>query len=407
MTEKKIKNNMSSSGLTRRSRNKDLHVNWIPDQVGDDRKGRKDDRRVESGRSMTEMLGVLAVIGVLSVGGIAGYTYAMNKHYANELLNGASQRAVILKAQKAAALSLSLREFDGMEVAGGEFSLDVLEPDGAIGISVSKVKGAVCKNLIQATEGTDITIAKDDGETLTDITEEDCDDENDNNLVFVYRTGNGDGNSDDTGCSATQISCGGGCCPNTSECVDNQCTLDELTCVVGEDMYCRQTDDNGDCIFYDCCAYDNTGDLIVGLSNTDGLCADEENPFIYCYAAAGDGCYVYSACDHEVSFDFVEIAQQTQKEVGGDICCMENESVVCNTVYPDGSCANAGCESVNEEYDIIEDYYGDLDIVCPKNTTPYVGRFDMGDDEIYYDYGCCSSAPVLTEDGITSTCDDY
>lgn len=33
----------------------------------------------ESGRSMIEMLGVLAIIGVLSVGGISGYTSAMSK----------------------------------------------------------------------------------------------------------------------------------------------------------------------------------------------------------------------------------------------------------------------------------------------------------------------------------------
>ena len=33
----------------------------------------------ESGRSMVEMLGVLAIIGVLSVGGIAGYSQAMSK----------------------------------------------------------------------------------------------------------------------------------------------------------------------------------------------------------------------------------------------------------------------------------------------------------------------------------------
>ena len=82
MIKKKIKNNMSSSGLTRRSRNKDLRADWMPDQVGHDRKE-------EQGRSMTEMLGVLAIIGVLSIGGIAGYRYAMNKHYANELLLGA------------------------------------------------------------------------------------------------------------------------------------------------------------------------------------------------------------------------------------------------------------------------------------------------------------------------------
>ncbi len=43
--------------------------------------------KTESGRSMVEMLGVLAIIGVLSVGGIAGYTMAMNKYRANEILN--------------------------------------------------------------------------------------------------------------------------------------------------------------------------------------------------------------------------------------------------------------------------------------------------------------------------------
>ena len=38
----------------------------------------------EQGRSMVEMLGVLAIIGVLSVGGIAGYSKAMNKYKINK-----------------------------------------------------------------------------------------------------------------------------------------------------------------------------------------------------------------------------------------------------------------------------------------------------------------------------------
>ena len=38
---------------------------------------------VQSGRSMIEMLGVLAIIGVLSVGGIAGYSKAMFKYKLN------------------------------------------------------------------------------------------------------------------------------------------------------------------------------------------------------------------------------------------------------------------------------------------------------------------------------------
>ena len=48
----------------------------------------------ESGRSMVEMLGVLAIIGVLSIGGIAGYTLAMNRYRANEALQVASIVAI-------------------------------------------------------------------------------------------------------------------------------------------------------------------------------------------------------------------------------------------------------------------------------------------------------------------------
>ena len=38
----------------------------------------------QSGRSMVEMLGVLAIIGVLSVGAIAGYSKAMMKYKLNK-----------------------------------------------------------------------------------------------------------------------------------------------------------------------------------------------------------------------------------------------------------------------------------------------------------------------------------
>ena len=56
-------------------------------------------RKNESGRSMVEMLGVLAIIGVLSVGGVYGYGVAMKKHKANELLHQASMLATTVSAQ--------------------------------------------------------------------------------------------------------------------------------------------------------------------------------------------------------------------------------------------------------------------------------------------------------------------
>lgn len=45
----------------------------------------------ENGRSMIEMLGVLAIIGVLSVGGIAGYSKAMSKYRTNKTIEQITQ----------------------------------------------------------------------------------------------------------------------------------------------------------------------------------------------------------------------------------------------------------------------------------------------------------------------------
>lgn len=44
----------------------------------------------ESGRSMVEMLGVLAIVGVLSIGGITGYSKAMAKYKINKTLDQVS-----------------------------------------------------------------------------------------------------------------------------------------------------------------------------------------------------------------------------------------------------------------------------------------------------------------------------
>ena len=46
---------------------------------------------LQCGRSMIEMLGVLAIIGVLSVGGIAGYSKAMQKYRINKTIEQITQ----------------------------------------------------------------------------------------------------------------------------------------------------------------------------------------------------------------------------------------------------------------------------------------------------------------------------
>lgn len=52
-------------------------------------------KNTQKGRSMVEMLGVLAIIGVLSIGGIAGYTTSMNRYRANQIMDAAAKLAVL------------------------------------------------------------------------------------------------------------------------------------------------------------------------------------------------------------------------------------------------------------------------------------------------------------------------
>lgn len=66
----------------------------------------------QSGRSMVEMLGVLAIIGVLSVGGIAGYSKAMAKYKTTQSLDQISMLTANIRTAFASASS-----YDGLTTA--------------------------------------------------------------------------------------------------------------------------------------------------------------------------------------------------------------------------------------------------------------------------------------------------
>ena len=64
---------------------------------------------VSSGRSMIEMLGVLAIVGVLSVGGIAGYSKAMEKFKINKTIEQVAQIATNIRT-----LYAQQKDFSGL-----------------------------------------------------------------------------------------------------------------------------------------------------------------------------------------------------------------------------------------------------------------------------------------------------
>ncbi len=144
----------------------------------------------EVGRSMVEMLGVLAIIGVLSIASIAGYSYAVTKWKAGEVLSDLHTRAIEytrqMAMQKKFAPDFQFKNFElgdenslGNPVAGYPLYDD---PD-FFEIEVRGVSAEVCEQIIRdkAHPVIDIAINDDSYGAL----EEDCRVETPGNLVTM------------------------------------------------------------------------------------------------------------------------------------------------------------------------------------------------------------------------------
>ena len=107
----------------------------------------------ESGRSMIEMTAVLAIIGVLSIGSVAGYKLAMVQMRSNTLLNEAARRAVSISSQLNQGNVPNLDEFKNNTIAGDMVFDTAINTDsyiGKFGLKVSNVPYKICNKLLEA-----------------------------------------------------------------------------------------------------------------------------------------------------------------------------------------------------------------------------------------------------------------
>jgi len=108
-------------------------------------------QKKQFGRSMIEMLGVLAIIGVLSIGGLLGYRRAVNNHQANTILDDANRLAfVIMENDRAYETNDFVDEelIDSVTYTG-TYNLDAfMAQAGQFGIVVTKVPKGVCESLV-------------------------------------------------------------------------------------------------------------------------------------------------------------------------------------------------------------------------------------------------------------------
>ena len=97
--------------------------------------------KTESGRSMTEMLGTLAIIGVLSVGGIMGYSYGIDKYRANTIINDVMLRSIDAIAQFDRTGNANLSEWPTL--TAGKYTIGL--EDETVGIQVDGLPKQLCQ----------------------------------------------------------------------------------------------------------------------------------------------------------------------------------------------------------------------------------------------------------------------
>ena len=107
----------------------------------------------ETARSMVEMIGVLAVAGVLSIGGVAGYRYAIDKMNANDIINEVRKRAVTASQQRILGQEINLTEYgDNGRIKGIHAVTPINDYTGDhefLALTVSAVPQRVCDHILK------------------------------------------------------------------------------------------------------------------------------------------------------------------------------------------------------------------------------------------------------------------
>ncbi len=145
--------------------NKDVRVAGSPGQA----RGRR--ASGESGRSMVEMLGTLAIMGVLSVGAVAGYRWAMDKLNANTIVNEVRKRAVTASQQRLLGRDIDLREYGSPDMISGAYQVYPLDrynnSASFFGIDVTSVPQGICDHILKNKPAQCIEVLVNDTKTDT------------------------------------------------------------------------------------------------------------------------------------------------------------------------------------------------------------------------------------------------
>ena len=266
--------------------------------------------QTEQGRSMVETLGVLAIIGVLAIGGIMGYKWAMDKYVANQIANEIRiadlDIATSLMTKNDEGITLALEKPFGdnkLSIADTPFDYGctdeaTLDKECVAGeenyhMTLGNISKGVCQKLLEMTPYTQYYVRQLVGDTET-VEGEACQEEmNDVTIFYNIETGYGaGGNSDEvdecppetplyneeTGeCEA----CPEGLRWNGKKCIDYECRVNSDCnageyCHMDEGAFCNvefETESNTSDYYTGECRLANSAFHMINIDKEDGTTA--------------------------------------------------------------------------------------------------------------------------------------
>ena len=190
----------------------------------------------QSGRSMVEMLGTLAIIGVLSIGGIAGYSYGMDKYRANQTINDVMLLGIDITSQiTQGKIPILAKEWGGKSSVGYTMSI---VPDAnneqLYGLQLQGVPPEICKMVGDALKNTTAVYVENADETVQDDV---CDVSDLNTMEFFFPLAQG------------VIKCS-----TSADCDENEVCLNKVCAPIEPELSmwkpeggCKTDDDCGEC----------------------------------------------------------------------------------------------------------------------------------------------------------------
>lgn len=337
-----------------------------------------------AGRSMVEMLGVLAIIGVLGMMGILGYRSAMDKFRANDTLSELNLRAVTY-AQKMENLQTPVTQIELTDIEGEKSKMGY--PLKATGypdffeIQLQSVPSRVCQNILDSHWNrpfeTNVVRKSENvcdemqfkfyNELETDTSSKENSDTEDKSCSSQECGGHGTAQYDEATkgcvcvcdstyygptcsdrCPAGQTSycsyynADGSC--RSLACKTGSCSQQSFSvyggsgacCKSGESAYCLQYDKSGKCLSASCANTTCTQQPFPVYNGLGACCRSGQTPYCEEYDSSGN-CWRASCSNWSC------IQQSFPVYDGSGACCETAEEIQCLMRDDQGRCTMAGC----------------------------------------------------------------